>query len=159
MLMFYIAAHLCHIWPVVYIITIISIAFPRRLYNILLTSLFTGIIIRKAISVPVRDYWHTTYSCVYTWLYASKVNTFCKRTIIIHVGAYYIVCMFLLYRYLFTSKLLYYMQHKFQKMNKEYYSEFRVHLICSVLRMRKKMYMMTCDYNALSHCLILLNHG
>ena len=155
LLMFHISAHLCHMWPVVYIITIISIALPHRLYNILLTSLFRSIIIMKAISVPVWDYWHTTYSYVFTWLYASKVNTFYKRTITIHVWAYYIADMFLLYRYLFTSKLLYY----FWKINMVYYSELRVHLICSVLTMREQMYRITCDYGALSHYLILLNHG
>ena len=145
-LMSQLPVQLCHMWPVVYIITIISISLGYILYNILLTSLLSSLLILKAISVPVWDYWHAAYSYVCTWLYSLKVNTI----IVIHVYTYYISYMSTFYMYVFTFKLLYfyYMSQKYRKMNRKYYSDFMM-----------QMYMISCDYNALSHYLIMLNHG
>ena len=100
---------------VLYIITIIWISLFYIVYNILLTSLLSRILIMKAISVPVWDYWHAAYSYVFICLYIVKVNTFI--IIHVHVCTYYIEkCnsyMSTFYRYVFMSKLLYfhYMSH------------------------------------------------
>ena len=156
---------LCHMWPVLYIITIISLSFVYIVYNIPLTSLLSRILILKAISVPVWDYWHAAYLYVLTCLYIVKVNTFIIIHVHVYVYTYYIEkCnsyMSTFFRYVFMFKLLFfhYMSHIYRKMNTEYYSDIRVHLICSVLRMRAQMYDISCDYNALSQYLILLNHG
>ena len=87
-LMSQLPVQLCHMWPVLYIITIISLSFVYIVYNIPLTSLLSRILILKAISVPVWDYWHAAYSYVLTCLYIVKVNTFI--IIHVHVCTYYI---------------------------------------------------------------------
>ena len=139
-----ISPHLCLLWPAVYISIIILIAFGYILYNILLTLLFNSIIMVKLISVPVWDYRHATYSCIYDLFYDIKVNIYSKRIKSIHSQIYYniYICMF-----------------RRMNIDTEYYTDIISNMFYSVLRMNENMCMVTYDYYTLSHYLTYLYYG